>query len=129
MSHDCDCDSCQATDSRWAPHRATQKALKDDCPRGVHVADLWRATVGVGAKTTAEYKCKHCRVTVDAEGKRSVLPMAELRADLNRKLLEDSAPMCPDHRRYQAKRKPRVACEGCWRRYIHIKPPPPSKES
>ena len=29
---------------------------------------------------------------------------------------------CAEHRRYQAKRKPRVACEGCWRLYLRVNP-------
>lgn len=29
---------------------------------------------------------------------------------------------CPDHKRYQAKRKPRSACEGCWRIWIALNP-------
>jgi hypothetical protein len=43
-------------------------------------------------------------------------------AEMNRKLLEASAPVCPTHKRYQAKRKPRAQCEPCWRRYIHLNP-------
>lgn len=29
---------------------------------------------------------------------------------------------CKDHPRYQAKRKPRVACEMCWRMWIEKSP-------
>lgn len=29
---------------------------------------------------------------------------------------------CSEHRRYQAKRKPRAACEGCWRLWLRINP-------
>jgi len=31
---------------------------------------------------------------------------------------EVEKPSCSKHRRYQAKRKPRVPCEACWRMYI-----------
>jgi hypothetical protein len=29
---------------------------------------------------------------------------------------------CRKHRRYMAKRRPRVNCEHCWRLYIHTHP-------
>ncbi len=29
---------------------------------------------------------------------------------------------CEDHRKYQAKRKPRTACEACWRMFIARNP-------
>ena len=61
MSHGCDCAECMLSDSRWAPYRAQQKALKDDCPLGVHVSDLKRAGPGY-----VEYWCKHCKVDVSS---------------------------------------------------------------
>lgn len=64
MSHDCDCSDCQDTDSRWAPWRRTQKALKEDCPRGVHVAELERAS-----SDGCEYRCMHCKTPTDKKGK------------------------------------------------------------
>lgn len=32
----------------------------------------------------------------------------------------DKKPGCKIHRRYQAKRKPRVACEQCWRMWFSV---------
>lgn len=63
MSHDCDCDDCKSTDSRWAPWRASERAKKEDCPFGRHVARLWRARADV-----CEYRCLHCDVIVTVEG-------------------------------------------------------------
>jgi len=67
MSHDCDCADCMATDSRWAPWRETQRALKEDCPRGKHVADLKRCILG--QPKSAEYWCRHCKIDVTAKGR------------------------------------------------------------
>lgn len=38
------------------------------------------------------------------------------------KQYEHATGQCPDHRRYQGKRKPRTACEGCWRIWIALNP-------
>lgn len=92
----------------------------------------------------AEYRCKHCDIQVDAKG-RTVKTMVEEAIEMNRKfnifqthaesaeeirtmseanakLLLATAPVCKDHKRYQAKRKPRASCEVCWRRYVHLNP-------
>jgi hypothetical protein len=119
VSHDCDCDSCQATDSRWAPHRATQKALKDDCPVGRHVADLLRATLGEPG--SAEYWCLHCRVLTDAKGRAlSKYRALDEATDAAKKLIVKAIDgvMCLNHKRYKAKRKPRSTCEACWRIWL-----------
>lgn len=63
MSHDCDCDDCQKTDSRWAPARAAARAKKDDCPRGIHVAKLHSAGPGY-----SNYVCFACGIPVTGEG-------------------------------------------------------------
>jgi hypothetical protein len=125
VSHDCDCDSCQATDSRWAPHRATQRALKEDCPFGRHVADLLRGSTSyVGGKRfdTAEWWCLHCRVLTDAKGK-VLKPKYKALDDAN-KIAEKmilKAVGCLDHKRYKVKRKPRSSCEACWRLWLERK--------
>jgi hypothetical protein len=163
MSHDCDCDSCQETDSRWAYSRRLDKARVDDCPKGKHIAELWSTSPKPGE---GMYRCGACRTWCDQKGRqyepenesnedyrqrksmeilgisddnypltspeawssagkvsyRPVMDMPSLREEMNRKLRELSAPECKKHPRYQAKRKPRVPCEGCWRKYVHINP-------
>lgn len=141
MSHDCDCDSCQATDSRWAPHRATQRALKEDCPFGRHVADLWRSH---GANGEPEYKCKHCNVWVTESGKAKEKavnpkewsigdryfyqagPLPEDRDEEERKKAKAITDLvkcpCKDHRTYKALRRPRSSCEVCWRFFVKMNP-------
>jgi hypothetical protein len=32
---------------------------------------------------------------------------------------------CAEHKRYQAKRRPRVPCEACWRMYVAAHPETP----
>lgn len=120
MSHDCDCDSCQATDSRWAPHRATQRALKEDCPFGRHVADLWRSH---GVNGEAEYKCRHCSIWMTENGKalKSKYNALDEANKIAEKIIIDAVKqvICLDHKRYRVKRKPRSSCEACWRLWLN----------
>lgn len=138
MSHDCDCDNCMETDSRWAPYRETQRALKEDCPRGKHVADLLRATITRdGKRDTAEWWCKHCRELTDKRGKPLVKYKALEEANKRAKkivaeavtaisdrpeVIREMFATCKTHKRYLAKRPPRSNCEDCWRYYIERHP-------
>lgn len=130
MSHDCDCPDCMETDSRWAPYRETQRALKEDCPRGVHVAGLLRCTLG--EPDSAEYWCKHCRCRVDKDGKemskewtiadRYFYQAGPLPEDRVEPVVEQVKCPCKKHRTYKAVRKPTSGCEECWRFYVKVHP-------
>jgi hypothetical protein len=114
MSHDCDCDSCQETDSRWARNRLLIKAKEIDCPKGRHISELWSSRPGNGE---SEYRCAACKVWVTQKGVQVYFPeVAKTPA------VPLAAPQCPEHPRYQAKRKPRLPCEACWRKFIYLNP-------
>jgi hypothetical protein len=98
-------------DSRWAPYRRQQLALKEDCPRGIHEPRLWRGGPGY-----AEYRCVNCEVAVSPDGKAISpfgrdAPVKELKVE-DLKLLGPSL-RCEKHPRYQGKRRPRAICETC----------------
>ncbi len=119
VSHDCDCSDCMETDSRWAPYRETQRALKEDCPKGKHVADLLRATITRdGKRDTAEWWCKHCKVLTDEKGNSLNLKIGVM-ARVHKK---DLTCPCNEHKRYLAKRPPRSNCEDCWRFFVKVNP-------
>ncbi len=115
MSHDCDCGSCQETDSRWAYARRLTAAKENDCPKGKHIAELWSTRPG---PDEYEYRCAACRIWTTQKG----VAIKDAQALANRALALIGAPVCPEHQRYQAKRRPRLSCEGCWRRYIFLNP-------
>lgn len=164
MSHDCDCSSCQETDSRWAYTRKMKLAKEKDCPRGIHVPSLWSSNPKNGE---SEYRCDACHEWCDNKGNRVVFPRVPGEKDHypcpsdcwclglkpSKHIMDIPTPCrlcgltgphfcvgkvkpfdegdlarlaedlkCKTHPRYQAKRKPRVACEACWRKYITLNP-------
>lgn len=61
----------------------------------------------------------YCTGKTNAAGRVTTLLLDELR---NARRASIAMGQCPDHKRYQAKRKPRSNCEGCWRIWIALNP-------
>lgn len=51
-----------------------------------------------------------------------ILPPALVEKNRQARLARVLLYPCKDHKRYQVKRKPTVACEKCWRMYIEVNP-------
>lgn len=60
------------------------------------------------------------RVGSAEDGLRGWIDESNRRKELER--AKSGSTQCPDHKRYQAKRKPRTNCEACWRIWIALNP-------
>lgn len=62
MSHDCDCDECMKTDSRWAPYRraeaerkAAMAACTHECPRKLVLSPDQTKIIGAACSGCGQY--------------------------------------------------------------------------